>query len=682
MLQNYEFICQKSNVEYKFLISDISDQFVEIIDRKVINFFSYTDEDVKNFLVESGVTLNGVRNLEEKISTINAICNSNLDLIKFLSEDILNQNLGFSKSLSQIIDHRLSILKTNGKQKSIDQKDMEEIILTASLSWKSFSHLMISQIVERSEEVVNDSFYIASQERFLKKNEIEIYDFLSSEVKSQLAERMITEHKSRLLDFYNYLSENKQDEYYYRAYYLLKYYGKLESDAFTLLILALSKAFTFYDQNMINTIIETINKYSVLRGADNNFDKILNIYKAHYSGDIENVEHLFDELTLLEYDDVLSAELCRLRFRVLYMNINDNSYNKIVKILLPRLRHFSMDSLNIISKSDVIITDEIVLRLRILCEITPFVLDYTGDRQQFFDMYKEIKKLLKITKKDYRSKESAEFIENIYNRKAFLFSNPMECGIYYDEAKRYFLLHQIWDEYAITLVCEAGTNIVISDYEQAIQGCQEALKVCKDKKIELPQIEKLFNNLIIAGFFNQEKTVSSSEELNLLVKSTIDKLTSNLKGIATTSEFVIMTNICSLQLYINEIGAYNSTKKLLEQLMECDNIANIDNDKVNDFYRYYFAWFEIYISINNCNWDQCRYLIEKIDGFVPALFSEQEEYWIKKNNAVKQLIEGRKLISAYDFCNNLVNENRRERGMSKFFYRGLMLSDLQYTSYT
>ena len=37
--------------------------------------------------------------------------------------------------------------------------------------------------------------------------------------------------------------------------------------------------------------------------------------------------------------------------------------------------------------------------------------------------------------------------------------------------------------------------------------------------------------------------------------------------------------------------------------MDCDDVSNIEDDDVDDFYRYYFAWFEIYRYIleEKCN---------------------------------------------------------------------------------
>ena len=51
-----------------------------------------------------------------------------------------------------------------------------------------------------------------------------------------------------------------------------------------------------------------------------------------------------------------------------------------------------------------------------------------------------------------------------------------------------------------------------------------------------------------------------------------------------------------------------------------------------------------------------------------------------KNTAVGNLIMNQKKVSGYEFSTKLVQCRFRERELSRFYHRGLMLSDLQYTS--
>ena len=136
-----------------------------------------------------------------------------------------------------------------------------------------------------------------------------------------------------------------------------------------------------------------------------------------------------------------------------------------------------------------------------------------------------------------------------------------------------------------------------------------------------------------------------------------------------------------MYLYTENDKQYTIYKKRLEKLYGCKDISDITDQNIDDFYRYYFSWFELYRKIVCENWEDALQQIEQLDNFVPALFRKQEVFWLKKNDAVKAIIASRKKVSPYDFCHNLVETRRNEQSLSKFFYRGLMLSDLQYTSY-
>lgn len=110
-------------------------------------------------------------------------------------------------------------------------------------------------------------------------------------------------------------------------------------------------------------------------------------------------------------------------------------------------------------------------------------------------------------------------------------------------------------------------------------------------------------------------------------------------------------------------------------------LTDIDDTNIDDFYRYYFSWFELFRNIRDEHWADADLRCNKLKGFVPALFQKQDIFWEQKNNAVKELVSSRQAITPYDFCHNLVKCNQREKSLAQFYHRGLMLSDLQYTSY-
>ena len=80
-------------------------------------------------------------------------------------------------------------------------------------------------------------------------------------------------------------------------------------------------------------------------------------------------------------------------------------------------------------------------------------------------------------------------------------------------------------------------------------------------------------------------------------------------------------------------------------------------------------------------WEQAEKIACNLKDFVPSLFKKQEVFWDKKLLALKEIIITKRKVNGYDFCRNLVPLKRRASELAVFFCRGLMLSDIQYTSY-
>ena len=140
---------------------------------------------------------------------------------------------------------------------------------------------------------------------------------------------------------------------------------------------------------------------------------------------------------------------------------------------------------------------------------------------------------------------------------------------------------------------------------------------------------------------------------------------------------VILTNIASLYLYIGDIQQYNNTKTRLEKSLNCEDVSDIDNNRVNDFYRYHFAWFEFYRLLINKKWDKCNTVLEKLSGFYPAIFHESKKMNLRIK-AAENLVKDKKIPSAKKYCLNFLEYAKAPQ---HYFSRGLLLSDLQFTSF-
>ena len=484
-----------------------------------------------------------------------------------------------------------------------------------------------------------------------------------------------------MISYYNYYTDNEQDDYYFRAYYVYRYWNQMCPLAFSLLMLAYSSARQMADDIKIQKIEEIIMK----TGVDDQYKEMYKVFCNYYDilfseSSIEEVEQSYKCITRkFSWELPVKAEITYAYFLFIYKNTNlskptdHNALNECINYALNEL---------IINPPDTSIinpTDETILRLKIIYGISPCILDQLNDYDGFNRLYYKSREL--SSNSNAKQHGIGEYIENVFNRKAFLFANPAACSIYYEKAKRFFETNQIWIEYYITLLCQAGTDIVIQEFDEAIELCTRAELESKEKNIELPQMEKLYNNQIIAKFLLEEQNVQTPKKAITFARIAIRELKKLIDKTENETQFVIYTNICSLYLYIGNDHQYMIHKKRLEKLYGCKDISDITDQNIDDFYRYYFSWFELYRNINYENWEKAWQQIEQLDNFVPTLFRKQEIFWKEKNNAVKAIIQSRKKINAYDFCHNLVKTKRNEQVLSKFFYRGLMLSDLQYTSY-
>lgn len=663
------------------LITDTQESYQETVYKctnlcKKIELSTYTKQDIKTFLEMKKSEVS-----EENIELIWTLSQGNLDTVDFLFEEILINEQDYISTLKDVVERRISIIKSQGEKCEISGKKMEEIVFSASLALKKFSAQFIKDIVNEKIIDVETGLNIARQESLVKKDLKNYYDFISADIQKYIAEITLEKHESLLISYYNFYTQNEQDEYYLRAYYIYRYYGQMCSHAFSLFILAYSSARQLADDIKIEKIENIIKQSQIDKNYKEMYEVICDYYDILFGqSSIAEVEQVYRNIVhKYSWELPVKAEITYEYFSYIYKNtdLNKATYRNT----LDECINYVMNAL-IIDTQDVTTikpVDETILRLKIIYGISPCVLDLLNDYDCFNRLYHKSQEL--SYNGNAKKHGIGEYIENVFNRKAFLFANPAACSIYYEKAKKYFENNEIWIEYYITLVCQAGTDIVIQEFGESIDLCNQAELEAKEKNIEIPQIEKLYNNRIIAEFLLNEQRVKTPHKAITFARTAIRELKKLITKEKNTTQFVVYTNICSLYLYTENDKQYTIYKKKLEKLYGCKDISDITDRNIDDFYRYYFSWFELYRKIVCENWEDALQQIEQLDNFVPALFHKQEVFWLKKNDAVKAIIASRKKVSPYDFCHNLVETRRNEQSLSKFFYRGLMLSDLQYTSY-
>ncbi|MBP3617720.1 MAG: hypothetical protein J6J38_06760 [Lachnospiraceae bacterium] len=680
--KNLERLQKEFKVTINLLITNIDSDYMPFLgSKKVFEYMlgKYEVSDVSDFLHQKYKLIVAQ---EEDVLSIYRICGGNLKLVEFIYEEKYICDKEYLNAIEQIVKRRIEQLKESGKKEKLNEDELEAVIYSASLSVKKFTTQILAEVVNQEHTTVYRELDLAQEERFLTRDYNDYYEFFSFEIKSQIEKQTIQKRKDWLLSYYNYYTKNEQDEYYYRAYYLMKYQEKVTLASFTLFMLAYSSAWEMHDFSTIEKIKQQFQKANISEAYEDLFNSIEEFYSAlSFNKDYDEVQKKYDSIDKDELDIPLKAELTRAFFHYLYINTNMSTSKEL--LVLEQCKEYALTEVCVdIRGIDLITpTDETVIRLRIIYDIAPCILDCLNQYESFHLLYEKSKELTRCSSCSRNGHNIGNYIENVFNRKAFLFVNQTQCDIYYHKAKKFFKENEIWDEYCITLVCEAGTDIVIQRYNEAISCCNKAISVCEEKNIQLPLMEKLYNNRIVATFLAEEGNTQNQKKLSSAAKKAIKELKQLLMSRQCATEYVILTNICSLSLYCDNDKQYLLYKKKFEKLYGCQDISNIDDLNIDDFYRYYFSWFELYRNIRNECWSKAEILCTKLDGFVPALFRKQDVFWEQKIAAAKQLIKSKQSITAYDFCNNLVKCTQREKSLAYFFHRGLMLSDLQYTSY-
>lgn len=663
--------CDENSIEQ---INDFDFEYTYIYQK-------YSQNDIENILTSNNhIEKNKINDYNKKMGKLYDISNGNFNLVNIIYDDVFFSDIEYSNSLSEIVDSRIKYIKKRKKTNVISGNDLEDIVLTCSLCVDCFNRQIIAYSTKKDEKLVGEGLQIYTKERLFEEKYNE-YSFVSEEIKNILEQRQLNNTKIPYIELYNYLSKYKRDSYYERAFYLMRYYNGINVDVLSLFMLAISKSYVIGEFWRIDKITHIVSD-------DHNCQMYYNDIFLHYINANEyfwkkQYKKAIKELDLINENistAIIRAEIDRLRFKCYYYENNTNNID-CVKTINKLISIVKKDLKVELEEKEFLIVDEFTLRLQILFEISPCILDDYNEYDVFEELYNLNIKINRKIESDNLSTFTTKYLLNIFNRKAFLFSNPMTSDIYYDEAKSFFFRNNILDEYCITLICYAGTLLFSSEYKKAILLCEEAYKIINDQNIIIPTPEKLFNNYYLADFLYKEQILSKSEAIeygNIMSQKLYKKST---KLLSSPSKNVILTNVASLALYSNNIELYLKAKYDLEKSLNCLDVSNVLDTNINDFYRYHFAWFEIFYNMLDGHWKKAENILLQISDFVPALFQQTEAIIKEKNKYAKDLIAQKQSVDGYDFCNSLVKSINSRSLYNRLYYRGLPLSDLQYTSY-
>lgn len=678
LLNNKDFIEKKVKKKITVIIISIDEYYFENCQCLKIKFSDYTKEDIKMYLLN---VLNYSPEIldNKKINKIIKLCGTNLNLVNIYADFIL-QETNSNYDIDGIIDLKLNYYISSGKKYNLSVNQLKKILYASSKSINTLYPQLISFVNNDDISLVKNGFDCAVEEHFLENNfqneyGINNYYFISNEEKNYINNNSINENQEILLQYYIYISRTSEGEYFERAQFLYQYFRLINMEVFTLLILELSKTYLLNDLYMRKKVVKYFSMYNTDSNLKSLFDQINSAYEMYYRGNYINSSYFLDKIQFSTLNIVLSAELRRLQFRNVMLGKHFNK-RKIMDLVM-QLDTYIDKSIALFSNQIFTPKEEKLLVLRIIFDIAPYILDVNNDKEKFNMLYD--KGLLEVNyiNNNFIKKSYAEYLLNIFNRKAFLFAPPSVALLYYEEAESYFRNNKISEELCMTLASKAGINISLQNYEEAIKNCKESLNIIEEMDLSINQNGKILNNLYIAEFLKYEIKYNDIKKINNKVNETIKKLNKLLTYERNGLNHVVLTNIASLQLYAGNVKGYFSTKKRIEESLKCNDVADVRDTSINDFYRYHFAWYEFYRYLHAKNYKMCKFYINELSGFHPSIFHDIEKMNLRIESA-KTLVRKNMIPTARDYSLNFL---KYAESNCDYFSRGLLLSDLQFTSW-
>ena len=321
---------------------------------------------------------------------------------------------------------------------------------------------------------------------------------------------------------------------------------------------------------------------------------------------------------------------------------------------------------NILSESDKDVIIEPVHYLSCIYMLLPHLIDKFNEIDKFQVLNEDIVNKFYTTKD---IEQSAQYLKNIYLRKSFLYKDNDRSIDDANKALKFFNNLDDKIEQYYTLGSLLGLLLVSSDYERAYQVKQEIESL--SDKYNLPLYWKSKNSFIVLDF------LSGLEGEFDYWKSQFESILAEY-DLNDVSKHLIYTNLCSISLYFSKTEEYKCYKTRLEELMEVDDLADVNDTSIDDFYRYFFGWFEFCKSLleNSHQLAKNKYL--QLQDFYPIIFKSEKKMLIEKHRRYGRIFES-DVKTGKEFS-EFLSQSKFSSKEWTYYRMGLMLTDIQYTS--
>ena len=383
----------------------------------------------------------------------------------------------------------------------------------------------------------------------------------------------------------------------------------------------------------------------------------------------ESKKKIFQDICNFKYSDkqtsmynIFGADDTSLNALLLKWDIE---FNSVISANSEELKTFCDLLYSIVRKEDFLKYDPLKKGIYYILLIPQFIDKFNN----FNKAYILMREFEALEPRSPETKKQIDFYKNVLYRKSFLFENTTVSINKSLKALKFFKALGDYKEEYMTLNTLLSLSIVNGDLEKATNYKNKIIKL--KNKTNLPQYYKSEMNFILLEIFENSDLnyeVIRDKYLSILVN----------KYISLTTKNIIYTNLSAISLEYGKIENYEQYKKTINNINNIDDISNIKDESIDDFYRYYFAWFEFGKNIMVGNLENAKNIYIQLNDFIPTIFKGDETILKLKYRYYKDIFD-EKNLTGKDFSRFIVDKKNNYKDWT-FFSRGFMLTDIHHTS--
>ncbi|MFD2414083.1 hypothetical protein [Paenibacillus rhizoplanae] len=593
------------------------------------------------------------------LETIMSLSGANIDFIKIVVEGLyLNKSTNLSSDqanldLKILLEYRLDLLG----DKKLDYSD---ILKASSIITGDFGINEIGFLC-KGKSNIDEILTNCCENLFLKKGKQ--YVFSNSFIQNFFYMKLHGTHSRFHLQYYNFLKENKPEDYLTRAVHLSL--GDVEGihvqEIVGLFILAYCRnIFVASQPGECDYIKKTLEK--TIKNSDNynmqvylsTFNNMIEACQAYleedYSNAYEKLKVISDTGSLL-----LKSEVARMELLVsLMLDMNTER----IKSHVYRLE-FLLNELELNEKEEWAI-----------CSFALFS-TYSNKLGHFDKTEQTALKLLAFISNNQNNK-FFEYLGKTIQRKAFLYKSPAMSKVAMEDAVNYFEQSSDYLQYYFSLCNYAGILMVLGKFDMAIAHLDGCLSLINDHKyINYPSKEKVYNNLYLTEFLSQMRR-EDFEIKNPIVDETIAKLKTQISNKPSEKDAIIMLNLANIFLLKQD---FKNCYKVVDDLKKNILIANEDA-----FYEYYIKNIYLVVEILNKNWETSKQYLVDLKQSVPEFHKKIKQQITNRIFALENLINKKLDLDPVALDQWIYEQSSPKEAACNFYCRLFLFSDLQFSS--